>query len=78
MTSALHVKVDEIQTNANPVVLWLRARQLCCLGGHAPESGDITGILQKLKDDVSADLADSQKEKEASKANHAGLSAAKK
>ena len=31
------------------------------MGGHAPESGEIIGIVQKLKDDMSADPADSQK-----------------
>ena len=60
---ALHVKVMEMQTSADPAVLWLRARQLCYLGGHALESGEIIGVLQKLKDDMSADLADSQKKR---------------
>ena len=54
----------EIQTSAKPAVLWLRARQLCYLGGHAPQSGVIVGILQKLKDDMPADLADSQADEE--------------
>ena len=53
-----------IQTSAKPAVLWLRARQLCYLGGHAPQSGVIVGILQKLKDDMPADLADSQADEE--------------
>ena len=36
--------------------------------------GEIVGILMKLKDDMFADLADSQKaDEEASKANHAAL-----
>ena len=55
---ALSVQVMEIQTSADPAVLWLRARQLCHLGSHAPQSGEIVGILQKLKDDMPADLAD--------------------
>ena len=49
------------QTNDDPAVLWLRAPQLCHLGGYAPESGEIIVTVQKLKDDMSADLADSQK-----------------
>ena len=57
MKPSLNVQVMEIQTSAGPAVLWLRARQLCYLGGHALESGEIIGIL-KLKDDMSADLAD--------------------
>ena len=57
-------KFMEIQTSAKPAVLWLRARQLCYLGGHAPQSGVIVGILQKLKDDMPADLADSQADEE--------------
>ena len=41
--------------------------------------GEIIGILMKLKDDMSADLADSQKaDEEASKAKYTGLTAAKK
>ena len=68
----------EIQTSANLAVLKLRARQLCYLGGHAPESGEIIGILQKLKDGMPTDPADSQNEIEASNANHAGPTAAKK
>ena len=47
----------EIETSADPAVLWLRARQLCHLCGHAPQSGEIIGVL-KLKDDMPADLAD--------------------
>ena len=39
-------------------------------------AAEIVGILQKLKDGMPADLADSQREKEASKANRAGLTAA--
>ena len=49
----------DIQTSADPAVLWLTERQLCCLNGHAPESGEIIGILMKLKDGMPADLADS-------------------
>ena len=56
---ALSVKVIEIQTSAEPAVLWLRARQLCYLGGHALQSGEIVGILKKLKDCMPTDLADS-------------------
>ena len=68
----------EIQTSADPAVLWLKARQLCHLGGHAPESGEIMGILQKLKDDMSAGLADYQKaDEEGRKSDHATLVAAK-
>ena len=48
----------------DPSVLWLRARQCCNLGGHAPESGDISGILKKLKDELFGDFADSQKANE--------------
>ena len=55
----------EIQTSADPAVLWLRARQLCYLGGQALQSGEIIG-LQTLKDDMPADLADSLKTDEAS------------
>ena len=46
----LNVKVYETQTHVEPSVLWLRARQLCCLGGHAPVSGEIISILKKFKD----------------------------
>ena len=62
----------EIQTSADPGVFWLRARQLCYLGGHAPESGEI-GIL-KLKDDMPADLAYSLKaDEEDRKTDHSPL-----
>ena len=75
---ALNVKEMEVQTSADPAVLWLRARQLCYLGGHAPESGEIIGVLQKLKDDMSTDLADSLKaDEEDRKSDHATLVAAK-
>ena len=68
----------EFQTSADPAVLWHRARQFCCVGGHAPESGEIIGILQKLKDDMSAHLADSQKaDEEDRKSDHATLVQAK-
>ena len=63
----------EIQTSADPAVLWLRARQLCCLGGHAPQSGEIIG-RQKLKDGMPANLADSLKgDEEDRKTDHAAL-----
>ena len=52
---ALNVKVMEIQTSADQAVLWFRPRQ------RSHESGEIIGFLQKLKDDMSADLANSQK-----------------
>ena len=48
----------EILTSAHPAVLWLRARQLHYLGGHAPQTGEIVGILKKLKDGMPTDLAD--------------------
>ena len=48
------------ETSADPAVLWLRARQLCYLGGHAPQSGEIIGVL-KWKDDMPADLSDTLK-----------------
>ena len=48
---ALNVKVMEIHTSADPAVLWLRARQLCYLGGHASQSCESIGLL-KLKDDM--------------------------
>ena len=51
----------EIHTSSDPAVLWLRARQFCYLGGHALESGEITCNLQKLKDDMPTDFADSLK-----------------
>ena len=60
LKAASSAKVMEIQTSADPAVLWLRARQLCFLGGDAPLSGEIIG-LQKLKDEMPADLADSLK-----------------
>ena len=67
----------EIQTSADPAVLWPRARQLCYLGGHAPQSGEIIGLL-KLKDAMPADLADSPKaDEEERKTAHAPLAAAK-
>ena len=70
--------VIEIQTSADPAVLWLRAGQLCCLGGHAPDGGEIIGILQKLKDQISAVLADSQNPDEVDrKSDNATLVAAK-
>ena len=48
------------------------------MGGHAPESGEIIDVLQKLKDDVSADLAHSQKaDEEDRKTDHAPFVAAK-
>ena len=67
----------EIQTSADPAVLWLRARQLCHLGGHAPQSGEIIGIW-KLKGGMPGDLADSQKpDEEDRKSAHAPLVAGK-
>ena len=71
--SALNVKVMEIQTSADLAVLWLRARQLCYLGGHAPQSGEIIGH-PKSKDDMLADLADSlEADEEDRKTDHAPL-----
>ena len=47
-------------------------------GGHVPESGEIMGILKKLKDGMPADLADSLKaDEEERKTLHAPLVAAK-
>ena len=64
----------EIETSADPAVLWLRARQLCYLDGHVPQSGEIVGILRKLKDDMPTDLADSLKaDEEDRKTDHAPL-----
>ena len=61
----------EIQTSADPAVFWLRARQFCHLGGRAPQSGEIVGLL-KLKDDMLADLADTLKaDEEDRKTDHA-------
>ena len=48
----------ESQTWADPAVSWIRARQLCYLGGHVPQSGEIVGIPKKPKDSVPTDLAD--------------------
>ena len=45
--------------------------------GYAPKSGEIIGILKRLKDEMSEDLAATQKVEEDRKANHAGLIAAK-
>ena len=56
----------------------LRARQVYYLGGHAPESGEIIGNRQKLKDDMPADLADSLKaDEEDCMTDHEPLDAAK-
>ena len=72
-SGGLNVKGVEIQASAGPAVLWLRARQLCYLGDHAPQSGEIIG-LPKLKDDVHTDLADSLKaDEEDRKTDHAPL-----
>ena len=63
----------DIQTSADPAVLWLRARRLCCLGGHAPQSGEIIDHLES-KDDMPADLADSLKaDEEDRKTYHAPI-----
>ena len=70
---ALNVKVMEIQISADPAVLWLRARQLCYLGGHAPQC-EIIGMLLNLKVGMPADLADSLKaDDEDRKTDHAPL-----
>ena len=45
--------------------------------GYAPQSGEIIGILKQLKDEMSVDLADSQKAEADRKADHAALTAAK-
>jgi len=45
--------------------------------GYAPQSGEIIGILKQLKDEMSSDLADSQKGEADRKADHAALIAAK-
>ena len=50
----------EIETSTGPAVLWLRARQLCYLGGHAPQSGEIIDPPES-KDGMPADLADTLK-----------------
>ena len=63
----------EIESSADPAVLWLRARQLCYLGGHVPQSGEVIGIL-KLKEDMPTDLAESLKaDEEVRKTDHAPL-----
>ena len=53
--SAVNGSSGGTSTSADPAVSWLRARQLCHLGSHAPESGDIIGILQRFKDYMCAD-----------------------
>ena len=53
-----NLEVMDIQISADQAVLWLRAHQLCCLGGRAGESGEIIFYSKKLKDGPSADLAD--------------------
>ena len=65
---SLSVKVVEIRTGAGPAVLWLSARQLCYLGSHAPESGEI--MVFCLADCLKADEEDR-------KCDHATLVAAK-
>ena len=52
-----NAKMTEILTSADSVLLWLRAH----LVGHALGNGEIICILQTVKDDMSTDLADSQK-----------------
>ena len=70
---ALNVKVNEIQTSADPAVFWLKARHLCFLDGRSPQSGEIMGLL-KLEDHVPAALANSLKEDEEDRrSDHAPL-----
>jgi len=45
---------------------------------YSPASGEITGILKTMEDEMNADLADATKAEEASIADHEGLIAAKK
>ena len=82
LTSALNVKVIGIQTNVGESSLRARrsdgnsnkgrARQLCFLGGRAPECGEIIGVLKKLKHGMSAALAGSQNaDEEDCKTDHA-------
>ena len=58
--SAVNVKVMEIERNADPAVLWLRARQLCYLGGSCT-SERRDRWYSAIEDDVPADLADGLK-----------------
>ena len=61
----------EIQTSADRAVLWFRPRQL---GAHAPQSGEIIGVLQKFDGWQLADLADFLKaDEEDRKTDHAPL-----
>ena len=63
----------ESQIRADPAVLRLQLRQLCYLGGLALQSGEIIGS-PKSKDDMPADLADSQNAHEKDrKSDHATL-----
>ena len=67
-------QVMEVETSADLAVLWLRARQLFCVGGHAPQSCEIIGFLKKLKDGMPADPAGSLKaDEEDRKTNQALL-----
>ena len=72
LISALNVKVNEIQTSADPVVFWLRARHLCFLGGRALQSGELMGLLKLLEGCVPAALANSLKaDEEDRRSDHA-------
>ena len=65
--------MNEIQTSADPAAFGLRARHLCYLDGHAPQSGEIVGLVE-LNDDMPTDLADSPKvDEEDRKTDHAPL-----
>ena len=65
--------MNEIQTSADPAAFFLRARHLCHLDGHAPQSGEIMGLV-KLSDDMPTDLADSLKvDEEDRRTDHAPL-----
>ena len=74
MLFALHVKVNEIQTSADPAFFWLRARHLCFLTTVVhPHSGEIMGLL-KLEDYMPAALANSLKaDEEDRRSDHAPL-----
>ena len=46
--------------------------------GYTPQSGEILGFLKRLKDEMSVDRVDAQKEEADPKADHAALITAEK
>ena len=63
----------EVLESDRSSVLSFLSGNVSCGNRYAPQSGEIVGILKQLRDGMSADLSDLEKEKSVQRTNNQGL-----